>query len=106
MDVIAPYLRPAVIGVMIFVAFNALIIASAILVLMERKVMGFMQQRYGPYLVGPHGSLQPIADILKLLGNDGGGGGAAMAAGLLTLGGVLIALGALVAGRRRGRHSV
>ena len=29
--------------------------------------MGFMQQRYGPYLVGPHGLLQPIADILKLL---------------------------------------
>ena len=67
MDFIAPYLRPAVLGVMIFVAFNALIIASAILVLMERKLMGFMQQRYGPYLVGPHGTLQPIADILKLL---------------------------------------
>jgi NADH-quinone oxidoreductase subunit H len=29
--------------------------------------MGFMQQRYGPYLVGPHGMLQPIADILKLV---------------------------------------
>ena len=57
----------AVIGVMIFVAFNALIIASAILVLAERKIMGFMQQRYGPYLVGPHGMLQPLADILKLL---------------------------------------
>jgi NADH-quinone oxidoreductase subunit H len=62
-----PYLRPSVIGVMIFVVFNALIIASAILVLAERKIMGFMQQRYGPYLVGPHGMLQPIADILKLL---------------------------------------
>jgi NADH-quinone oxidoreductase subunit H len=61
------YLRPAVLGVMIFVVFNALIIASAILVLAERKIMGFMQQRYGPYLVGPHGVLQPIADILKLL---------------------------------------
>jgi NADH-quinone oxidoreductase subunit H len=61
------YLRPAVIGVMIFVVFNALIIASAILVLAERKIMGFMQQRYGPYLVGPHGVLQPIADIVKLL---------------------------------------
>jgi NADH-quinone oxidoreductase subunit H len=61
------YLRPAVIGVMIFVVFNALIIASAILVLAERKIMGFMQQRYGPYLVGPYGVLQPIADILKLL---------------------------------------
>jgi NADH-quinone oxidoreductase subunit H len=36
-------------------------------VLAERKIMGFMQQRYGPYLVGPHGVLQPLADILKLL---------------------------------------
>ena len=62
-----PYLRPSVIGGVIFVAFNALIIASAVLVLAERKIMGFMQQRYGPYLVGPHGMLQPIADILKLL---------------------------------------
>jgi NADH-quinone oxidoreductase subunit H len=29
--------------------------------------MGFMQQRYGPYLVGPKGLLQPIADIVKLV---------------------------------------
>src|SRR5687767_5789958 len=44
-----------------------LINASALLVLAERKIMGFMRQRYGPYLVGPHGLLQPLADILKLL---------------------------------------
>jgi NADH-quinone oxidoreductase subunit H len=62
-----PFIRPIVIGAMIFIVFNALIIASAILVLAERKIMGFMQQRYGPYLVGPHGMLQPIADILKLV---------------------------------------
>jgi NADH-quinone oxidoreductase subunit H len=62
-----PYLRPAVLFGMIFVAFNALIIASAVLVLAERKIMGFMQQRYGPYLVGPHGLLQPIADVIKLI---------------------------------------
>jgi NADH-quinone oxidoreductase subunit H len=62
-----PYIRPIVIGAMIFIVFNLLIVASAILVLAERKIMGFMQQRYGPYLVGPHGVLQPIADILKLV---------------------------------------
>src|SRR6188472_3862391 len=53
----------AVIGFTFFLLINA----SALLVLAERKVMGFMQQRYGPYLVGPHGALQPLADILKLL---------------------------------------
>ena len=63
----ATLLRFGVYGAIVFIAFNALIIASAILVLAERKVMGFMQQRYGPYLVGPHGVMQPFADILKLL---------------------------------------
>jgi NADH-quinone oxidoreductase subunit H len=53
----------AVIGLTFFMLINA----SALLVLAERKIMGFMQQRYGPYLVGPHGVLQPLADILKLL---------------------------------------
>src|SRR6187401_3127920 len=52
-----------IIGVTFFMLINA----SAALVLAERKIMGFMQQRYGPYLVGPHGVLQPFADILKLL---------------------------------------
>ena len=53
-------------GVIAF-TFFMLINASALLVYAERKVMGFMQQRYGPYRVGPHGLLQPLADILKLL---------------------------------------
>src|ERR1041384_1207226 len=53
--------------VIIGFTFFMLINASAILVLAERKIMGFMQQRYGPYRVGPHGALQPLADILKLL---------------------------------------
>jgi NADH-quinone oxidoreductase subunit H len=64
---LSAYAWPVAIGVMIFITFNALIIASAILVLAERKIMGFIQQRYGPYLVGPWGMLQPIADIVKLL---------------------------------------
>jgi NADH-quinone oxidoreductase subunit H len=47
--------------------FLALQISAAVLVYMERKVAALVQQRYGPYLVGPHGLMQPLADILKLI---------------------------------------
>jgi NADH-quinone oxidoreductase subunit H len=52
---------------LIFVVFVALQISAAVLVYMERKVAAFVQQRYGPYLVGPRGLLQPLADIVKLI---------------------------------------
>jgi NADH-quinone oxidoreductase subunit H len=51
----------------VFVAFFALQIAAAVLVLAERKIAAFAQQRLGPYRVGPWGVLQPLADILKLV---------------------------------------
>jgi NADH-quinone oxidoreductase subunit H len=47
--------------------FFALQITAAVLVYMERKVAGLIQERYGPYLVGPKGLMQPLADILKLI---------------------------------------
>src|SRR5438128_9508235 len=52
-----------VIGFTFFMLLNS----AAILVYMERKVAAFVQQRYGPYLVGPRGLLQPLADIIKLM---------------------------------------
>jgi NADH-quinone oxidoreductase subunit H len=52
---------------LIVVVFFALQISAAVLVYMERKVAAFVQQRYGPYLVGPRGLLQPLADIIKLI---------------------------------------
>jgi NADH-quinone oxidoreductase subunit H len=47
--------------------FVMLLSSAAGLVYMERKVAAWVQQRYGPYLVGPYGLLQPLADIVKLL---------------------------------------
>ncbi|YP_008080745.1 NADH dehydrogenase subunit 1 (mitochondrion) [Chinchilla lanigera] len=43
-----------------------ILLAMAFLTLMERKILGYMQLRKGPNIVGPYGILQPIADALKL----------------------------------------
>ena len=51
----------------IVVVFFILQGMAAVLVYMERKVAAFVQQRYGPYLVGPRGLMQPLADIVKLM---------------------------------------
>jgi NADH-quinone oxidoreductase subunit H len=50
-----------------FVIINLVMVAFAYTTLLERKLLGRMQLRYGPNRAGPYGLLQPIADLIKLI---------------------------------------
>ncbi len=50
-----------------FIVLNVIIGMVTYVPLLERKFAARMQSRIGPYRVGPHGLLQPIADALKLM---------------------------------------
>ena len=50
-----------------FIVLNVVVGLVTYVTLLERKFAARMQSRIGPYRVGPHGLLQPIADALKLM---------------------------------------
>jgi NADH-quinone oxidoreductase subunit H len=54
-------------SVIIFAAVFAIV---PVLTVVERKVLGRFQHRYGPNRVGPFGLMQPLADAVKLIGKE------------------------------------
>ena len=60
---------PPIVSMLIvsFIVLNVVVGMVTYITLLERKFAARMQSRIGPYRVGPHGLLQPIADALKLM---------------------------------------
>ena len=59
-DWLTPFIAP-------FVVLNVVVGLVTYVTLLERKFAARIQSRIGPYRVGPHGLLQPIADAVKLM---------------------------------------
>src|SRR3982750_1206896 len=51
----------------IVIVLHVFLIGAAYVVLLERKVSAWIQNRVGPDRVGWHGALQSFADVLKLV---------------------------------------
>lgn len=64
MTPLPPFALGAIAGVAVLLGVIGLV---TYVTLLERKFAARMQSRIGPYRVGPHGLLQPIADAVKLM---------------------------------------
>ena len=67
-ELLNDYVIPvSIIALKILLITIPLLVTVAYLTWAERRVIGLMQLRQGPSVVGPFGLLQPIADALKLM---------------------------------------
>ncbi|MBK5231229.1 MAG: NADH-quinone oxidoreductase subunit NuoH [Thermoleophilia bacterium] len=62
-----PLVAQIVIPLLVFAVMLQLV---PVVLLIERKLMGRLQGRYGPNRVGPFGALQPLVDIVKLASKE------------------------------------
>jgi len=66
-DIGNPWLD-ALAGLIVIVALMTITVLA--LIYIERKIWARIQQRLGPMRVGPHGTLQTLADAIKLIGKE------------------------------------
>jgi NADH-quinone oxidoreductase subunit H len=52
--------------ILITVIFASIMTTAAVLIWLERRLLGLWQDRYGPNRVGPFGILQVLADLIKI----------------------------------------
>jgi len=62
---------PAIVAIIVevlkgLVILFGMVIVAALLIWIERRLLGLWQDRYGPNRVGPFGSLQVVADMVKI----------------------------------------
>src|SRR5687768_11530141 len=67
MDLNNPFIHSLLVIVAITIAFLTIMMLCAFTVLMERRVLAFIQGRVGPNRVGYGGVLQPFADFIKTM---------------------------------------
>ncbi len=63
-------LKLVIVLVELIVLIAFVLVTVMFLTWMERKVVAWVQVRYGPMVTGPHGLLQPVADGIKLMGKE------------------------------------
>ena len=67
----APVVETTIVQILKAILIFAFILQVVpLILLLERKLLGRFQSRYGPNRVGPYGTLQPVADVLKLLSKE------------------------------------